>query len=105
MDRMNDRLDSLWAEYRDACPDAEPGANFMPQLWQRIEARRNATVSLLLRRWAEAWLVATVALALAMGAFLIPRLSPPAYQGSYLDVLAAADSANDLAVIPVSEAE
>ena len=106
MDRMEDKLDSLWAEYREACPDPEPSANFMPQLWQRIEAKRGAAASLLLRRWAEVWLVATLALAIVMGAFLIPRLqSPPAYQASYLDVLAAADSANDVAVIPVSETE
>ena len=106
MDRMDDKLDSLWAEYREACPEAEPSANFMPQLWQRIEAKRGATTSLLLRRWAEVWLVATLALAIVMGAILIPRLqSPPEYQASYLDVLAAADSANDVAVIPVSENE
>jgi anti-sigma-K factor RskA len=110
MDHMEDRLNALWAEYREACPDPEPSAQFMPQLWQRIEANRGATVSLLLRRWAEVWLVATLTLAIVMGAFLIPRFqSPPAYQASYIDVLAAADSAadsaNDVAVIPVSETE
>ncbi len=26
MDRMNDKLDALWAEYREACPDPEPAA-------------------------------------------------------------------------------
>ena len=43
------------------------------------------------------WLVATVTLAIVMGAILIPRFqrNPPAYQASYVDVLAAADSAND----------
>ncbi len=66
MDRMEDKLDSLLAQYREACPDP----------------------------------------VIVMGAFLIPRLqSPPAYQASYLDVLVAADSANDVAVIPVSETE
>jgi anti-sigma-K factor RskA len=104
MDRMEDKLDSLWAEYREACPDPEPSAQFMPQLWQRIEASRNATTSLLLRRWTEVWLVATVALAVVMGAFLIPHFqTTPAYQATYIDVLLAADSANDIAVIPVSE--
>lgn len=34
-------LDTLLERYRDACPDTEPGANFMPALWQRIEARRS----------------------------------------------------------------
>jgi len=106
MDQMEDKLNALWAEYRQACPDPEPSGEFMPQLWQRIEANRGATASLLLRRWAEVWLVVTVALSIAMGAFLIPRFqSPPAYQASYVDVLAAADSANDVAVIPASETE
>jgi anti-sigma-K factor RskA len=110
MDQMDDRLNALWAEYREACPDPEPSAQFMPQLWQRIEANRNATVSLWLRRWAEVWLVTAVTLAIVMGAFLIPRFqSPPAYQATYIDVLAAADSATDapgdVAIIPASETE
>ena len=45
MDRMKDRLDALWAEYRDGTPDPEAGPNFMPQLWQKIEARRVETTS------------------------------------------------------------
>lgn len=106
MDQMDDKLSALWAEYRDACPDPEPNAQFMPGLWQRIEAHNSARTSLLLRRWAEVWLVATVTLAIVMGVFLIPRFErAPAYQANYIDVLAAADSANDVAVIPVSESE
>ena len=34
-------LDKLLEAYRFACPDIEPTANFMPLLWQRIEARRS----------------------------------------------------------------
>ena len=106
MDRMDDRLNSLLAEYRDACPDPEPGPNFMPQLWRRIEARRSATASLLLRRWAEVWIAATVTFAIVISVFLIPRLQdPPAYQASYVDVLLAADSASDAAVLSRGESE
>lgn len=110
MDRMEDRLNALLAEYREACPDPEPSAQFMPQLWQRIEANRNAAASLWLRRWAEVWVVASITLAIVMGAFLIPRYqTPPAYQAAYIDVLAAADSAadtpGDVAVVPASETE
>ena len=105
-DRINDKLDPLWAQYRDACPDPEPSANFMPQMWQRIEARRNALSSSWFRLWAQVWLVATVTLAIIMGAVLIPRLqNPPAYQASYVDVLAAADSANDGLALPFGETE
>ena len=106
MDRMDDRLNSLLAKYRDSCPDPEPGANFIPQLWERIEARRGVTASLLLRRWAEAWVLATVTLAIVIGVFLIPRLQdPPADQISYVDVLLAADSASDAAVLVRGESE
>jgi len=105
MDRMDDKLDSLLAEYRDACPDPEAGASFMPQLWRKIETRRGVTASLL-RRWAEAWVLATVALAILLGVFLIPRLQdPPSYQASYVDVLSAADSSTDSAVLIRGESE
>jgi len=91
MDRMGDKLDSLWAEYRQACPDPEPSANFIPQVWERIEARRRATSSL--RHWAEAWVMAALTLTLLIAAFLIPRYQrQPVYQSTYADVLAEADS-------------
>jgi len=105
-DRMTDKLDPLWAEYRAACPDPEPSASFMPQMWQRIESRRNAMSSAWFRLWAKVWVVATVALAIIMGAILIPRLqNPPAYQASYVDVLVAADSGSDGMVLPLGETE
>ncbi len=103
-DRIGDKLDPLWAAYREACPDAEPSAHFMPQLWQRIENQRSAVASSWFRLWAEVWVAATVTLAIVMGAILIPRFqsNPPAYLASYVDVLAAADSANDSFVLPPS---
>jgi hypothetical protein len=104
MDRMDDKLNSLLSEYRDACTDPDLGANFMPELWSKIEMRRGAAVSALLRRWTEAWLVATVVLALVIS--LIPSFQePPAYEASYVDVLSAADSAGDIVVLPRGEAE
>ena len=46
-----ERLDALFQTYRKACPDPEASANFMPQLWQRIEAReRTSTVFVRLAR-------------------------------------------------------
>ena len=40
---MNDdsKLDQVFQAYRAACPDVEPSANFMPNLWQRIERRHS----------------------------------------------------------------
>jgi len=34
-------LDELFHRYREACPEIEPGANFMPALWQKIDARQS----------------------------------------------------------------
>ena len=34
------RLDETFRRYRDACADIEPSANFMPGIWQKIEARQ-----------------------------------------------------------------
>ncbi len=35
------QLDELFRQYRAACPDVEPSAGFMPNLWQKIEARHS----------------------------------------------------------------
>ena len=106
-DRVGDKLDPLWAEYREACPEVEASAHFMPLLWQRIEAQRSALASSWFRLWAEVWVVATLTLAIVMGAVLIPRLqsNSPAYLASYVDVLSAADSANDSVMLPSGDAE
>ena len=104
MDHMERKLASLWAKYREACPDPEPGPEFMPELWQRIEARRQATVSLLFRRWAEVCVMAAVALSLLVSTLLIPHSQrSPVYQSTYLDVLAAADSSEDAMVLPYGD--
>lgn len=94
MNRMEDQLGALFAEYREACPDREGGPDFMPRLWRKIEARRQETTSIF-RRLAQICVGAAVVLTL-LGAALMP--TSPAnevfYQGSYVDILAA-DHAND----------
>jgi hypothetical protein len=37
------RLDEMFRAYRSACPDLDASANFMPDLWARIEAREVST--------------------------------------------------------------
>lgn len=98
MDRMEHKLDAqlnaMFAEYRTACPDPEPSADFMPGMWKRIEARRVATVSVF-RHWAQACVLATVALTLLIGAVLIPRLqSDPAANASYVEALVSEHSSD-----------
>ena len=85
------KLDNLFAEYRSALPDQDGSANFMPNLWQKIEARRNESVSVF-RRLAQACVLATAALTLAM-AIIIPHIkADPVYTATYVDVLDAAHS-------------
>jgi hypothetical protein len=87
-DREN-QLDALWAEYRQAYPDPEAGAGFMPGLWQRIESRRVSNLSIF-RRVAQVCVGATVTLTVLMGVVLIPHMQRiPVYSASYVDVLTA----------------
>jgi hypothetical protein len=57
-------FDALLESYRDACPEVEPSANFMPGVWQQIEARRSFWFVFL--REARTALTACAALCLAL---------------------------------------
>jgi hypothetical protein len=86
-------IQALFAAYREACPDPEPSQDFMPQLWQRIEASRSFSSHL--KRLAQGIITAAAAAALLMGIYLTrpePN-SPP----SYLETLAAGQTHDNLA--------
>jgi hypothetical protein len=96
------RLDSLFSEYRAACPDPEAGANFMPTLWQRIEARRSPVLQwVTLSRRA---LVGALALCLVLGFVMGSALSSSQfYQATYIEALDDNEVPEDLAAMhPVS---
>lgn len=83
------RLDHLFAEYRDACVVPEPSAGFMPVLWQKIEARQSSSWFF---RQVSGWLVAASAAAtavLALALLLNPVQGNPIYAETYVDALAA----------------
>jgi hypothetical protein len=99
----SDKLDVLFRAYKRAHPDADPGPDFMPGLWRRIEGERKANSSWLVR-WLEVCLATTMAAALLLGFYVIPKFQEPASnqiasQTSYLDVLADADSAGDTSIL------
>jgi len=103
MDRMSEgrdgteaRLDALFAEYRSAVPDPDSSPNFMPALWQKIEARRVET-TFVFRHMVRAWVMAALALTLLI-IVLLPRVRPePIYSAStYVEVLDESHS-NDAA--------
>jgi hypothetical protein len=85
-----ERLDALFRAYRQACGAPESGANFMPDLWTRIESRQTFTFSF--RRMANAFVTAAVALSIALGAYMsIPRASTQ-FPQTYIEALADANA-------------
>jgi hypothetical protein len=78
------QLDALFQAYREATPDPESGAAFMPGIWKRIEARRRFA-----NRLAKGFVTLAAALSLLLAAFLFdPRIqNAQVYTATYLDVL------------------
>lgn len=97
MDRMQgnteDQLDRLFRVYGNACIPPEPRADFMPELWRRIEARQSFAFSF--RRMANALVTAAMAASIALGVYMaMPHstASNAAYYDSYVEALADANS-------------
>jgi len=91
-----ERLTALFQAYREACPAPQAGVDFMPKLWQKIEARQTGT--LIFGRLSRALVTVAMAMSIVMGAYLaIPSVSTEGfYGGTYLDVLADDDAADHL---------
>jgi hypothetical protein len=88
MQDTRDELSSLFAAYREALPDPEPGAGFTPGMWARIDAKRRETakLSILARRMVAlgaALSLATVALVYVPAM----RNANPALTSTYVEVL------------------
>ena len=86
----DEKLDALFRAYARACPDRDPSPNFMPNLWQRIEARQNNAFSF--RRMANALVTAAVALSIALGVYMSMPTPGNYSQSSYIEALAEAKS-------------
>ncbi|MBI3279009.1 MAG: hypothetical protein HYZ57_04105 [Acidobacteria bacterium] len=82
-----DELDPLWAAYRAAVPDPEPSANFMPQLWTRIEAQQRVTY--VFGRLGRLFVTAAAACCLIMSLLLWQPQTPAStvYSATYVDLL------------------
>lgn len=81
-------LAALFGSYRDAHPDAEGSANFMPGLWARIDARRRYNWTF--RRLTRAFVTMSGVVCLVIaGAMWTPsHVTSPRSTWTYVDVLA-----------------
>jgi hypothetical protein len=100
----NKALDAMFRAYRDVCPDPEASANFMPELWRRIEDRQKSVF--FMGRWARALVTAAAVLSLGMAAYLyIPHGRNSLFSvESYVEALAAGH-AQDTPDLPESAAD
>ena len=100
--RDDQRLDALFGAYRAACGDPEPSANFMPNLWARIESRQRFTFPF--ARMANAFATAAVALSIAFGVYVVIPHQSPGYGGeTYIEALAEANNVDAPDIVsPVS---
>jgi hypothetical protein len=87
-DVLNRELDTLFTSYFDACPAPEAGPDFMPSLWQKIEARRSASFTF--GRWTQAFVTAAAALCLLLSLLQAYLPSHPTfYSQTYIESLQA----------------
>ncbi len=101
-DPLETGLDSLFAAYREAVPDPEPAADFMPRVWRGIEARRSVPASL--RHIAQSFITAAAAICLFLSVVLLrPSTPTPVFStGSYVEVLASDQTPERLAYAEIS---
>ncbi len=83
---------SLVDRYREVCGSPEGSRNFMPNLWQKIDAKRSRTLRF--ERAARSLFAAAVGLSLVLVAFLmVPGPQPSAfYSGSFVEEIASANT-------------
>jgi len=98
---QNGELDHLFERYRTALPDPEASANFMPELWRKIETRQFFLVRV--KKLTQLFVVASAAICLLLGVVLRAPVSSetPVVRGNYVDVLADANPAENLAALGI----
>ena len=100
MEKWNPELDQLFAKYKDALPDPDPSANFMPGLWRKIEARQSFTTRI--KKLTQVFVVATAAVCLMLGmAVVVPGSLHRELRGTYVDVLTDAHPTDNLTALGI----
>ncbi len=85
--REEEKLERLWEACRRATPEPEASANFMPELWMRIEAARPTPWAMPFARLAARLIPVAAVVCLAMGLYL--GIGRDSSIPGYVDVLAA----------------
>lgn len=100
MDRWNNELEHLFSRYKALVPDPEPSANFMPELWSRIDSRQNLVFRV--RRLTQVFVAAAAAICIVFATYMaVPRSDNSVLNGNYVDVLAEAHPAESLAPLGI----
>jgi len=81
------RLDELFLAYRQACPDPEASAGFMPGVWAKIEARELSTNWF--GRVAKALVTAALAASVILGLMSSTNYSTAFFNATFVDALQA----------------
>jgi hypothetical protein len=97
---VGNQIDGLFASYKAAVPDPEPGVNFMPELWAKIEARRSFVGRV--KHLTQVFVAAAAAICLLFAMVLwVPSSDRPAMWGNYVDVLADSHPPENLAALGI----
>jgi hypothetical protein len=99
---LSGRLDALFQAYKESCPAPEPSANFMPQIWRRIEERQRSIF--FMGRWARALATAAAVLSLGIAGYLyVPRSSNSVVSmESYVEALSSAHASDNMDLVEVA---
>lgn len=96
MDRLDQELNSIFAEYHKAIPAPEASPDFMPRLWGKIEAKRSFVYRL--KRMSQLAVATALAVCVLSGIFISPLTHRDAQlAGTYVDMLAEAHADDTLA--------
>ena len=100
MDRWNNELEQLFSRYRALVQDPEPSANFMPELWSKIDSRQNLVARI--RRLTQVFVAAAAAICLVFATYMaVPRPAKSVLNGNYVDILAESHPAESLAPLGI----
>jgi hypothetical protein len=86
------RLDAMFRAYRAACPDPDASANFMPNMWARIEAREDSVNWV--GRVAKALVAAALAASVILGMISSSNQSIAFFDSTFVQALRADQASN-----------